>query len=94
MRCFNFLVENVNLLPTEPCFLLPSWLVPDLKSHERKKTKLLQTPLPLAAALNRRHCGQSQQSAVIRRKERLVESKISGAERKKKAKPKKNRISR
>lgn len=90
MGYLDFLEQKIIILQ-EPCFFLPHWLAPDFNDKNRPATKLLQTLLPAATALNRRHCGQSQQSAVIKQRERLAASKVLGAKRKRLAKNKKKK---
>ena len=85
---FNF-VERITI-PPAICTLVPAWK----KSSPGKKHSTEKLPTnnqPQAESLNRRHCGQSQQSAVLRQKTRQTTSKILGLERKKLAKPKKSK---
>ena len=86
MGYLDFLEQKIITIPSGIWSFLPRWLSLDFIRKNRQTPKLLQTHLPPADALNRRHCGQSQQSAVIKQRERLAESKILGAERKKRAK--------
>ena len=95
MKLFNILfllnfVERITI-PPAVCALLPPWKT----SSPKTKEHITETSAPINAisqhALNRRHCGQSQQSAILKQKTRQMNSKILGAERKKLAKPKKSR---
>lgn len=95
MKLFNILfllnfVERITL-PPAICTLLPPWKTtsPSTNEHAKESSKTSNAVQP--AALNKRHCGQSQQSAVLKQKARQLSSKILGAERKKLAKPKKSR---
>ena len=94
MKLFNILfllnfVERITI-PPAVCALLPPWKTstPKTKEHISEISGPVNTLQP---ALNRRHCGQSQQSAILKQKTRQISSKILGAERKKLAKPKKSR---
>ena len=91
MGYMDFLEQRIIIIPPGMWSFLPHWLSLDFIGKNRRVPKLLQTRLPPADALNRRHCGQSQQSAVIRRRERLAESKALGTERRKHAKIKKKK---
>ena len=92
MNLFNLLVllnfvERITI-PPAICTLVPTWR----KSSPAKTTEKLPTSNPPQTdAMNRRHCGQSQQSAVLRQKTRKTTSKLMGLERKKLAKPKKSK---
>ena len=95
MKLFNILillnfVERITIPPVV-CTLLPFW-----KTSSPSPKKQIKENLHLAASVapnarNRRHCGQSQQSAVIKQKARQTNSKIRGEERKNLAKSKKSR---
>lgn len=91
MGYLDFLEQRIIIIPPGMWSFLPHWLSFDFIGKNRRAPKLLQTRLPPADALNRRHCGQSQQSAVIKRRERLAESKALGTERRKHAKIKKKK---
>ena len=94
MKLFNLLfflnfVERITI-PPAICTLVPAWR----KSSPDKKHSAKRLPTnnpPQTDALNRRHCGQSQQSAVQKQKTRQTTSKIMGLERNKLAKPKKSK---
>ena len=87
----DFLEQKIVIVPPKMFSFLPRWLTLDFTRKKQQAPKILQAQLPPTDALNRRHCGQSQQSAVIKHKERLAESKILGAERKKQATTKKKK---
>ncbi len=95
MKLFNILfllnfVERITL-PPAICTLLPPWKKSSSSSNEHVKEGSIAFNAVQPAALNKRHCGQSQQSAVLKQKSRQINSKIMGEERKKLAKPKKSR---
>ena len=95
MKLFNILfllnfVERITI-PPAICTLVPPWKASSPNSNQHtQENPPLSSALP-PNALNRRHCGQSQQSAVLKQKSRQTSSKILGEERKKLAKPKKSR---
>lgn len=96
MKLFNILcllnfVERI-ALPPAICTLLPPWKTPSKNPQgQAKESFATSNAVQQPAALNKRHCGQSQQSAVLKQKSRQISSKILGEERKKLAKPKKSR---
>ena len=63
MGYLDFLEQRIIIIPPGMWSFLPHWLSLDFIGKNRRAPKLLQTRLPPADALNRRHCGQSQQSA-------------------------------
>ena len=95
MKLFNILVllnfvERITI-PPAVCTLLPFWKTSSSSNKKQAKESLHTAVSVSPNALNRRHCGQSQQSAVLKQKTRQINSKIQGEERKKRAKPKKAR---
>lgn len=86
---FNF-VERITI-PPAVCNILPPWSKSTQGKKEQNKENLPRTVTTQTEVLNRRHCGQSQQSAVLKKKTRQATSKIMGLERKKLAKPKKSK---
>ena len=92
MGYLDFLEQKIISVPVKMCLTLPKWLTSNFIRKNRHPSKIFQIQQQPIDALNRRHCGQSQQSAVIKHRDRLIESKSLGAERKKHVKMKKKKI--
>lgn len=88
MGFFDFLEHKIVIVPVGNWFTLPKWLIHNPKFRSQRVEMLSEAERAPSEKLNRRHCGQSQHSAVIRQKSRVAESKVLGAQRKEKAKPK------
>lgn len=91
MGFMDFLEQKVLTVPQGKWILIPHWLLSCVTQKNNQPERLCESSLPVLNVLNRRHCGQSQHSAVLGQRERKAESKKLGVARKQKARPKRKK---
>ena len=95
MKFFNILVllNFIKSFTIPPAMSkpLPPWMINSPKSQGNAPESLPSISTKPSSSLNKRHCGQSQQSAVLKQRARQITSQLLGEKRKKLAKPKKSK---